>query len=158
MPPSVSDSKRLAAFLRSARRLLVFTGAGLSTGSGIPDFRGPDGVWRRRRPVDLQTFLASDAGRIEYWEYKLESWSAMRDARPSAAHRALVALEHAGRVEALVTQNIDGLHQLAGTAAAKLVEIHGTARRVDCLDCGWQTEPQPVFDAFARTRRPPVCP
>jgi len=155
---SPSDKVRLTSFLRAAQRLLVFTGAGISTGSGIPDFRGPSGVWRRRRPVDLPTFLASEEGRIEYWEYKLESWTSLRDARPTATHFAAVALERAGRIEAVVTQNIDGLHQLAGTTAAKLVEIHGTARRVDCLDCGWQTEPQPVFATFARTRRPPRCP
>ena len=156
--PSTDDIARLAAFLRGAHRLLVFTGAGVSTGSGIPDFRGPDGLWRRRRPVDLPTFLASTAGRCEYWEYKLETWTAIRDAQPTATHRALVALERAGRIEAVVTQNIDGLHQLAGTSASQLVEIHGTARGVACLGCGWRTEPAPVFAEFARTRQPPVCP
>jgi NAD-dependent deacetylase len=98
----------LVEFLRKARRILIFTGAGISTQSGIPDFRGPNGVWTRRRPVYYQDFMTSEAARVEHWDYKLEAWPAFRAARPNPAHLAIVKLENAGKIEAIVTQNIDG--------------------------------------------------
>src|SRR6185436_20268390 len=100
---------RLAELLSGATRIMAFTGAGISTGSGIPDFRGPTGVWTKRSPVYYQEFVASDHARREYWEYKLESWHAFRDAKPNAAHDALVELERREKIECVVTQNIDGL-------------------------------------------------
>ena len=106
---------RRSCWLR-ARRVLAFTGAGISTGSGIPDFRGPQGVWQTRTPTYYQDFIASERARSEYWEFKLESWHVFRDARPNATHLALVELERLGKLEALVTQNVDGLHQAAGTS------------------------------------------
>src|SRR5215510_12420490 len=127
--------KSLAEFLAAARKILVFTGAGISTGSGIPDFRGPQGVWKTRQPVYYDQFLASEDKRVEYWDYKLEGWESFRDARPNATHHAIAALERLGRVEAVVTQNIDGLHQLAGSSAALVVEVHGTNREVECVSC-----------------------
>lgn len=154
---SGSPDPRLVELLGEARAILVFTGAGVSTGSGIPDFRGPGGVWSRRQPVYYQEFLASEASRIEHWDFKLEGWAAFRDARPNAAHRAIARLERAGRLRLLVTQNIDGLHARAGTTPERLVEIHGTNLEVECLGCGARSDPEPVFDEFARTRRPPVC-
>ena len=119
---------RLASLLREARRVLVFTGAGISTGSGIPDFRGPGGVWSRRQPVYFQDFLRSEEARVEHWDYKLEAFEAFTRARPNAAHRALADLERSGRLEALVTQNIDGLHHDAGNSAGIIIELHGTNR------------------------------
>src|SRR5438128_7755796 len=107
----------LTRLLGRAQRMLVFTGAGISTGSGIPDFRGPQGVWKRRQPVYYDEFLASEAKRVEYWDYKAEGHEAFASAAPNAAHRAIVALERLDRVEAIVTQNIDGLHQAAGSSA-----------------------------------------
>jgi len=120
--------------LRQARRAAAFTGAGVSTGSGIPDFRSPGGIWSRYRPVSFDEFLASDDGRRRYWRYKRETFAAFRDARPNAAHRALADLEGQGRLLAVVTQNIDGLHQDAGSR--RVVELHGSNRRVECLQCG----------------------
>src|SRR6185436_3816147 len=105
-----SERQTLAELVRPARRILVFTGAGISTGSGIPDFRGPGGVWERRQPVYYQDFMTSEAARIEHWDYKLEGWAAFRAAQPNATHRALVELERAGKLLLLATQNIDGLH------------------------------------------------
>lgn len=149
---------RLVSLLKEARRVLVFTGAGISTGSGIPDFRGPGGVWSRRRPVYFREFMNSEEARIEHWDYKLEGFDAFKNARPNAAHRALVDLERGGKLGALVTQNIDGLHHDAGNAEEKIIELHGTNRKVECVTCGALTEPEPAFEEFRRTRRCPRCP
>lgn len=149
--------ERLCELLSGARRALVFTGAGISTGSGIPDFRGPNGVWKTRQPVYYQEFIASEAARIAYWDFKLESHPVFRDARPGSAHRALVDLERRGRVGLVVTQNVDGLHQAAGTSRERLVELHGTNSEVECVDCGAREPPERCMREFSETRRPPAC-
>jgi NAD-dependent deacetylase len=148
---------RFVDLLAAARRILVVTGAGISTASGIPDFRGPNGVWTRRKPVYYDEFMASDAARVEYWDFKLETWAIYQRAQPNAVHHAIVDLERAGKVTAVVTQNVDGLHRRAGTALDRLVEVHGTDLAVECQRCGEATDPQPHFDAFAATRQPPCC-
>src|SRR5438128_6034863 len=107
----------LITFLRNARRILIFTGAGISTSSGIPDFRGPQGVWTRRKPVYYHDFMTSEAARIEHWDYKLEAWEAFRNARPNAVHTATVLREKAGKLLMVITQNNDRLHSLAVTSA-----------------------------------------
>ena len=147
----------LVGHLKAARRIMVFTGAGVSTASGIPDFRGPNGVWTRRQPVYYDDFLASEAARIDYWDYKLETWEIYSHALPNAVHHALVALEGAGKIVAVVTQNVDGLHRRAGTSQNVLVELHGTDRLVKCLRCETTSEPGPHFEAFKVTRCPPRC-
>jgi len=147
----------LSDYLRAGTKILVFTGAGISTGSGIPDFRGPDGVWKRRQPVYYHDFMRSDAARVEHWDYKLEAWAAFRDARPNPTHAAIVQLERAGRVLAVVTQNIDGLHARAGTTADRLVELHGTNSLIECQTCGRRSDPEQHFAHFRNTRRPPIC-
>jgi NAD-dependent deacetylase len=147
----------LAEYLRASRRILIFTGAGISTGSGIPDFRGPQGVWTRRRPVYYEDFMTSDAARIEHWDYKLEAWDAFREARPNAVHQEIVRLEEVGKLRLVVTQNIDGLHTLAGTTPERLVELHGTNSLVECQTCRWRGNPQPHFDFFRAKRTPPLC-
>jgi len=152
----VADA-RLVERLRAAQRILVFCGAGVSTASGIPDFRGPGGVWTRRRPVLYADFLASDAARVEYWDSKLESWDIYQRARPNPVHDAIVTLERAGRVAAVVTQNVDGLHRRAGTSPGMLVELHGTDLLVECQRCHATSEPAPHFASFQATRRPPMC-
>src|SRR5256885_6087350 len=126
-----ADMDKLANFLRASKQMLIFTGAGISTGSGMPDFRGPDGVWQRRQPVYYHDFMRSEAARVEHWDYKLEGWPAFRAARPNATHEAIVRLERAGKVLAVVTQNIDGLHELAGTSPDRLVELHGTNSHIE---------------------------
>src|SRR5436305_11076847 len=115
-----TDVEKLAEYLKASNRMLIFTGAGISTGSGIPDFRSPEGVWKRRQPVYYHDFMRSEAARIEHWDFKLEGWPAFRAAQPNPAHKAIVRLENAGKVLAVVTQNIDGLHARAGTAAERL--------------------------------------
>lgn len=154
---STPESEKLAALLWPAKRIMVFTGAGVSTGSGIPDFRGPNGVWKKRQPVYYEDFMRSEKARIEHWDFKLEGWEGFRDAKPNAAHRAIVDLEKAGRLEMVVTQNIDGLHAKAGNSPEKIIELHGTNLFVECQTCGERSDPQTHFDFFRDTRKPPVC-
>ncbi|HEY2139081.1 MAG TPA: Sir2 family NAD-dependent protein deacetylase [Chthoniobacterales bacterium] len=129
----------------------------MSTGSGIPDFRGPQGVWRRRKPVYFQDFMTSEAARIEHWDYKLEGWDGFRSARPNAVHHAIVKLQDAGKILMVVTQNIDGLHALAGTSPDRLVELHGTNLLVECQSCKRRGDPEPHFEFFRANRKPPLC-
>lgn len=148
---------QLAGLIAGADRILIVTGAGVSTDSGIPDYRGPRGVWKTERPVMYQDFVNDPGSRVEYWDQKLRAADYFNDARPGPVHRACVDLERAGKLGALVTQNVDGLHASAGTSADKLVEVHGTAMEVSCLDCGDRTPTQPHIDAFAESREAPVC-
>src|SRR5438128_4949402 len=148
---------RLSEYLRASTNAVIFTGAGISTASGIPDFRGPHGVWKRRQPVYFQDFMISEAARIEHWDYKLEGRDAFRDAQPNSIHHAIVRLDKAGKLRSVVTQNIDGLHSLAGTSAERLVELHGTNALVECQSCHGRTEPEPHFEFFRTHRKPPLC-
>ncbi|MDW7709574.1 MAG: Sir2 family NAD-dependent protein deacetylase [Deferrisomatales bacterium] len=154
---SRTPDPRLVALLARAQRVMVFTGAGVSTGSGIPDFRGPDGVWKTRRPVELDEFLRSETARVAYWEWKRESLPRIRGAVPNATHRACARLEEAGRLEAVVTQNVDGLHERAGTSRDRLVELHGTDSRVTCLTCGEEAPLDETYAAFTASGRAPRC-
>jgi NAD-dependent deacetylase len=151
------SEKALSELLAGARRILVFSGAGISTGSGIPDFRGPNGVWKHRPPVYFDEFLASERKRIEYWEYKAEYYERFLAARPNASHAAVVTLEEKGRLEAIVTQNIDGLHQAAGSSDELVVEVHGTNRFVECTSCDKRLAPAPVVAWFLEHRTCPTC-
>lgn len=153
----MSEAGNLSTSLALAGRILVFTGAGISTPSGIPDFRGPEGVWKKRSPVYYQDFLGSEESRREYWDYKLEGWESFRLAEPNAVHYALARLENAGKVEAVVTQNIDGLHGKAGSTEARLVELHGTNARVECQSCGSCSEPAAAYRHFKREGSCPKC-
>jgi NAD-dependent SIR2 family protein deacetylase len=123
----------LEAFVARHARLFVLTGAGCSTGSGIPDYRDADGEWKRSPPVTLQAFLAAEHTRKRYWARSLVGWKRMRAARPNDAHRSLAALERMERVEQLVTQNVDGLHQAAGSR--NVIDLHGRVDVVRCLSC-----------------------
>lgn len=126
--------ERLAAFLRAHSSVLVLTGAGMSTASGIPGYRDEDGVRRGRQPVQGPEFRRSDAVRRRYWARSLVGWSTLAQAEPNAGHVALAQLEQGGYLGALVTQNVDGLHQRAGSR--RLIELHGNIHDVVCLDCG----------------------
>ncbi len=148
----------LSRRLDDCRAGLVFTGAGISTNSGIPDFRGPQGLWKKWKPVYFQEFMASEEARVRHWDYKLAGWKDFREAKPNAAHQALVELERLGRLQGVVTQNIDGLHQLAGQSPERVIELHGTNRRIHCVSCGRETDPDPIFQEYSETRIPPRCP
>jgi NAD-dependent SIR2 family protein deacetylase len=143
--------------------LAVITGAGLSTASGIPAYRDPDGQWLHSRPIQHQDFLSSAATRRRYWARSFVGWASLGHAAPNRGHRALAALEHAGHLHTVVTQNVDGLHQKAGSAA--VVELHGGIARVRCLDCGvlheraamqdWLADANPDFAPAPTVRSAP---
>jgi NAD-dependent deacetylase len=140
-----------AALLGGARDLVVLTGAGVSTESGIPDFRSPGGLWTRYDPTKLtfDRFCSSAETRRQYWEMGNELYPALRDAQPNAAHRVLAALERRGGLRRIVTQNVDGLHQRAGSSAGAIIEIHGSALEVGCLSCGARQDRGAVQARFA---------
>jgi len=151
------DLKAASALAAGARKILVFTGAGLSTNSGIPDFRGPDGVWTKREPVLYQDFINSTKAKVEYWRYKAETFAAFLTAAPNAAHKAVVSLERSGRLLTVVTQNIDNLHRAAGTGPDKLVELHGSGLYAECLDCLDWVSMETALKAFNTDGAPPQC-
>ena len=125
---------QIAELIARSSRIVGFTGAGISTESGIPDFRSPNGVWANNRIIEYSEFVNSRAGRIEYWRQKVAMWPEMRDAQPNAGHRAFAELERQSKLRAMITQNIDGLHQRAGNT--NVIELHGTTVECECLTCG----------------------
>jgi NAD-dependent SIR2 family protein deacetylase len=131
--PTAGSLDALADLVATSRSLVVLTGAGCSTGSGIPDYRDEHGAWKHARPVLLPDFLRDPQVRQRYWGRSIVGWPRFAAAAPNAGHRALAALGHAGHVSALVTQNVDRLHQRAGSDAA--IDLHGRLDRVECLDC-----------------------
>lgn len=149
--PTEQQLSAVSAMLRAAQRIVVLTGAGISTESGIPDFRGPQGVWTKNPAAEklatLQHYMAEPDVRRLSWKARLahETW----DAKPNAGHFALVRLETSGRLDTLITQNIDGLHQLAGSSPERIIEIHGTIHEVVCMRCG---ERGPMQLTLARVR------
>ncbi len=147
----------LAGAWRGARRVVVLTGAGLSTASGIPDFRSPGGRWSQYRPVTIQEFLAAEEHRVRYWRYKGETWDVIGAAQPNPAHRALARLAHRERIELLVTQNVDGLHERSGFPADRLVNIHGTDSVVACVRCGRSAPRAEAQRAWAAGEAVPRC-
>jgi NAD-dependent protein deacetylase/lipoamidase len=146
----------VAEWLSAARRAVVLTGAGISTESGIPDFRSPGGVWSKYRTVFFEEFLSSADGRYEYWRQKCEMHRDFASAQPNAGHTILAAWEVAGRIRGVITQNIDGLHQLAGSR--RVLELHGTARQAACLDCSARYDIEPLVVQFLAEDRVPECP
>lgn len=134
-------SDRLAEVWRRATKVVMLTGAGVSTASGIPDFRSAGGRWANYQPVTLQEFRADHRSRVDYWRYKGETWQLIRQAPANPAHQALTRLARADRIHTLVTQNVDGLHERSGFPEDRLVHIHGTDSRVQCLACG-RVEPR----------------
>ena len=143
---STAGLERLAELLSGARRVVAFTGAGVSTESGIPDFRSPGGVWDRFDPSEFtfQNFMASEAGRRRYWELGRTTFPVIRQAEPNPAHQALVTLWRLGKLDCVITQNIDNLHQRAGLPADRVIELHGNATQARCLTCGQAYERERV--------------
>jgi len=145
----------IASYLTEARKAVAFTGAGISTESGIPDFRSPGGVWTKYKPVLYQDFLASESARKQYWLMKKEGYRELRGAKPNAGHLALATLEAAGKLVAVITQNIDGLHQDAGSR--RVLELHGTSRWCVCLRCDARFDPDLIQERLEAGVEVPRC-
>ncbi len=154
---SSSAAARLAELIAAARRIVPFTGAGISTECGIPDFRSPGGLWTKYQPIQFDEFLASQEMRDESWRRRLAMDEQFSTARPGRGHRALATLFRAGKVPAVITQNIDNLHRASGIPDAHVVELHGNTTYATCLDCGRRYELAWVRQRFAADRRSPEC-
>lgn len=147
----------LEGALANARRAIVLTGAGVSTQSGIPDFRSPGGIWSKMTPITYDEFVASETARLTDWERRFDMAERFSGATPNAAHIAMARLAQDGPVDLVVTQNIDGLHRRAGLPEERLVEIHGTGDHALCLDCGLRHEIEEARLAIEATGRAPRC-
>ena len=148
-----------ANMIAQSKKLVVFTGAGLSTESGISDFRSPGGVWSRFDPSEFtfQKFLSSEESREKYWAFSTSSWGEMAKAKPNAGHKAIAELDGLGKLDCVITQNIDGLHQRSGIPEEKVIELHGTARWVSCLDCGQRYPREQIQDRLKGGVKVPRC-
>lgn len=152
-----SDVAELRRLLDRARRVVMFTGAGISTESGIPDFRSPGGIWSRMKPIYYQEFVSSEEARVESWRRKFDSDPVMRAAGPNRGHRAVASLVRQGKVSDVITQNIDGLHQASGIPDSQVIELHGNSTYAHCLDCQRRYELDDIRPAFEETGRAPRC-
>ncbi|HTV89367.1 MAG TPA: Sir2 family NAD-dependent protein deacetylase [Stellaceae bacterium] len=153
-----SDIEALGRLIGAASRAVVFTGAGISTESGIPDFRSPGGVWTQMAPIYFDDFLNSEAARIETWRRRFAMQEQFGQAEPNRGHRAVEALVRRGKVSAVITQNIDGLHQASGVPPEKIIELHGNTTYAHCLDCGTRHELAEIRAEFAREpQKAPRC-
>jgi NAD-dependent deacetylase len=150
----VGELQRLIA---QASNIVAFTGAGISTESGIPDFRSPGGMWTRYKPIEFADFLASAEARRESWRRKFATHPTLAKATPNAGHRALARLVEQGKMPAVITQNIDGLHQASGVPAAKVIELHGNTTYAVCIDCQHRYELDWVRQIFDDGERLPQC-
>lgn len=148
-------AERIAQWLQAAKNAVVFTGAGISTESGIPDFRSPGGVWTKYRTVYYDEFMSDAKARHEYWRQKCEGHREFADAKPNDGHLTIAKWESEGLIRGVITQNIDGLHQLA--ASQEVLELHGTARQIQCQDCGARYDASPLIDEFLETDSVPAC-
>lgn len=151
----MAHESQLAEWISTARCFVVFTGAGISTESGIPDFRSPGGVWAKYQPVYFDDFMRSEDARHEYWRQKCEAHTEFANSAPNAGHRVLAHWESSGLLKAIVTQNIDGLHQIAGNH--EVLEIHGTAREAECMSCHQRQEINSLVEEFLGTDIAPKC-
>ncbi len=150
--------EKARALTTSASRIVGFTGAGISTESGVPDFRSRNGgLWTQHRIVSFQEFVSSEEARVEFWQLALAVWSTMRQARPNAGHGAFVELHRQGRLDTLITQNIDNLHQRSGLPAEKLLELHGTATEAVCLTCNDRIASDEACQRVEDGERAPRC-
>lgn len=157
----MDSDKTLSAHLRDliadSERLVVFTGAGVSTESGIPDFRSPGGIWSRYQPIYFDDFVRSEEARREAWRRKFAMDEVFGRAEPNRGHRAIAKLIETGKASCVITQNVDNLHQASGVPEEKVIELHGNASYAACLDCGKRFDFAPIRAAFLRDETLPVC-
>lgn len=154
LPPSLAA---LRAMIRVSERIVFFTGAGISTESGIPDFRGPNGVWNTQTPIDFSDFMASEDVRRESWRRKFSGDGKLENAEPNAGHLAITSLVRAGKVTQIITQNVDGLHQKSGTPDEQVIELHGNASYATCLQCARRFELEDLRGPFISGGTIPCC-
>jgi NAD-dependent deacetylase len=155
MPMSPADA--LAVQLRKAARIVVFTGAGISTESGIPDFRSPGGVWSKMRPIYFQEFVGSEDKRREAWTRVFSGAAGWVGKSPNAGHHAVARLIASGKASAVITQNVDNLHQVSGVPEAQVIELHGNASYAKCLECGLRHELEELRPIFVDRGEIPSC-
>ena len=153
----MSERQRLAEMIGEARRVVVFTGAGISTESGIPDFRSPGGVWSRMSPIYFQEFVASEAKRREAWDRAFTGRAGWVGREPNAGHYGVARLISSGKARAVITQNVDNLHQAAGVPGGQVIELHGNASYAKCLDCGLRHELADLKALYQATGDLPCC-
>ena len=149
--------EEFAAKIKNSTAVVFFTGAGISTESGVPDFRSPGGIWTKYQPVLFQEFLASEAARIQHWQLKKATYELFKTVKPNLAHYAICGFEQREQLLGLITQNIDGLHKIAGTSEEKLVELHGTDRLVTCLKCAKRYDLFDVYENLGEEFTAPTC-
>ena len=154
---SAGSRPDLARLIADARRMVVFTGAGISTESGVPDFRSPGGVWSKMKPIYFQDFVGSEEKRREAWTRAFTGKAGWVGAKPNAGHFAVARLVEQGKVTAVVTQNVDNLHQDSGVPADRIVELHGNASYAKCLECGERHELDELKDSFLKVGEIPYC-
>jgi NAD-dependent deacetylase len=157
MAENDTEIGRLQSIVEQSSRGVVFTGAGISTESGIPDFRSPGGIWTKYKPIDFRDFMASEEMRRESWRRKFASDAVMKKAQPNKGHLAVGKLVQTGKVSSVITQNIDGLHQLSGVPDEQVIELHGNATYASCLDCGKRYELDVVQKIFDNNETLPIC-
>ena len=149
--------EELKKYIENARNIVVFTGAGISTESGIPDFRGPQGIWKTMTPIYFQDFISSEDVRRESWERKFSNKDILKKAKPNIGHLAVAQIVNNNDSAHLITQNVDNLHQDAGVPQSKITEIHGNATYASCLDCNLRFELEPIKKAFLNDGTIPSC-
>jgi NAD-dependent deacetylase len=151
--------QKVAGLIRQSKKVIVFTGAGVSTESGIPDFRSPGGVWHKYNPEDFyyQKFISSEESREKYWQMSREFYEPVKNAQPNAAHKAVVELEKMGKLDCVITQNVDNLHQRAGSSPEKVIELHGTVVSVSCLSCRKKYSREEIQSWLLQGVRVPQC-
>lgn len=157
MRTATSAIEQLRSMLDQSRRAVVFTGAGVSTESGIPDFRSPGGIWTKYQPIDFSEFIASEEMRRESWRRKIAVDESITQAEPNRGHRAIAELVRRGTANSVITQNIDGLHQRSGVPDARIVELHGNGTYAKCLSCEKRFELAPIMARFKLNEELPVC-
>ncbi|MFP6583400.1 MAG: Sir2 family NAD-dependent protein deacetylase [Candidatus Hydrogenedentota bacterium] len=147
----------LIGLIDSNKKIALFTGAGISTESGIPDFRSPGGLWEKNKPIDFRDLMASEEMRKESWRRKINLGSSFNQAKPNRGHRAIAELFQNGKGLAVITQNIDNLHQDSGINPDRVIELHGNATYATCLDCHKRYEIDPIIEDFKKDERLPIC-
>ena len=156
--PNPQPVDQLRDLIAAAERIVIFTGAGISTESGIPDFRSPGGIWTRYKPIYFDDFMASAEARRETWRRKIETDKTMTLAEPNRGHMAVSALIGRGKATTVITQNIDVLHQVSGVDDSQVIELHGNATFAKCLDCDTRMDLAPILHNFRRNETMPECP